>query len=143
VVGASAWYETGPYDADFAAALRAAQEIALRSHADDVDAASVEELWQDEDWLEFVGTVGTGTVLDVCRLIGEDQPDAFATLRPMGAGEFRGLLGVWRRPTYADFVEGYATDKLPNPDSRGSARCAVLYRDEKPSQIVYWGLTAD
>lgn len=142
-MGASAWYETGPYDADPGAALRAAQEIALRSGAHGVNVQSIDELWQDEDWLEFVGTGGTGTVLDLYQLIGEDQPDGFATLRPMGAGEFRSLLGIARRPTYADFVDGYAMDKLPNPDSRGSARCAVLYRDEKPSQMIYWGLTAD
>lgn len=142
-MGASAWYETGPYDADPRAALRAAQEIALRSGAHRIGAGSIEELWQDEDWLEFVGTAGTGSVLDVCQLIDEDQPDALTTLRPMGAGEFRGLLGIARRPGYADFVDGYVAGRLPNPQSAGSARCAVLYRDEKPSQIVYWGLTAD
>lgn len=142
-MGASAWYEAGPYDADLGVALRAAQEIALRSGAHGVEVQSIDELWQDEDWLEFVGTGGTGTVLDLGRLIGEDQPDAFATLRPMGPGEFRSRLGIARRPTYADFIDGYAMDKLPNPESRGSARCAVLYRDEKPSQIVYWGLTPD
>ena len=142
-MGASAWYETGPYDADLGAALRAAQEIALRSGVHGVNADSIDELWQDEDWVEFVGTGGTGTVLDLCQLIGADQADSFATLLPMGAGEFRELLGIWRRPIYADFVEGYATGKLPNPQSRGSARCAVLYQDEKPNQVVYWGLTAD
>lgn len=32
-MGSSAWYESGPYDADPAAALRAAQEIALRHNS--------------------------------------------------------------------------------------------------------------
>jgi hypothetical protein len=117
--------------------------VSAPSGAHGVEAASVDELFHDEDWLEFVGAGGTGTALDLCQLIGEDQPDAFATLRPMGPGEFRSRLRIARRPTYADFVDGYAMDKLPNPRSRGSARCAVLYQDEKPSQIVYWGLTAD
>lgn len=115
----------------------------LNSGAHGLGAQSIDELWQDEDWLGFVGAGGTGTVLDLYQVIGEDQPDAFAALRPMGAGELRSQLGVARRPTYADFVDGYAMDRLPNPESRGSARCAVLYRDEEPSLIVYWGLTAD
>ena len=142
-MGASAWYETGPYDADLGAALRTAQETALRRGDYDFSAKSVDELWRDEDWLQYVGTEGTGTVLDLRRLIGAEEADGFATLRPMPPGEFRELLGLVRRPTYADFVDGYADDKLPHPDSRGSARCAVLYRDEKPSEIVYWGITAD
>lgn len=142
-MGESAWYERGPYDADFSVALRAAQEIALRAVADDYGVQSIDDLWRDEGWVEYVSTGGTATVLDLNRVIAEDQPDEFATLRPMAPGDFRTLLGIFRRPTYADFVDGYTDDKLPNPDARGSARCAVLYRDEKASEIIYWGLTAD
>lgn len=142
-MGADAWDQRGPYDPDFGAALRAAQEIELRSGSYNFGVQTIEELWRDDDWLGFVGDEGTGTVLDLNRLIAADEPDAFGTLRPMPAGEFRELLGIFRRPAFADFVDGYADGKLPMPAARGSARCAVLYRDEKPSEIVYWGLTAD
>lgn len=140
-MGASAWHEPGPYDEDFSLALRAAQEIKLRSVRPDV--ASIDDLWRDEEWLEYVGSEGTGSVLDLYKVVGADEPDDFATLRPMPAAAFRTAIGVWRRPEYSDFVEAYANDRLPQPQARGSARCAVVYRDGKPCEIVYWGLTAD
>lgn len=59
----------------------------------------------------------------------------------MPAAEFTELLGV-DYPGYGAFVDGNLSGRLPQPALRGSARCAVLYRDSKPSDIVYWGLTA-
>ena len=139
-MGASAWNETGPLHADFSVALRLAQEAELRKG--DYDADSLDEMWTDEGWIEVFETEGTGTVLDLREVIGEDEQDRFATLRPMSALKFRSLLGV-RFPTYADFLDGYLDERLPQPDSRASARCAVLYRNGEPSEIMYWGLTAD
>ena len=139
-MGASAWYEIGGYAADAGEALLEAQTKTLRGRGYDVDSPA--ELWADEQWVESVGAGGTGTVLDLREIIGEDEADRFATLRPMPAAEFSRLLGV-KYPAYNIFLDGYLDGRLPQPESRGSARSAVLYRDGEPSEIVYWGLTAD
>ena len=139
-MGADGWYETGSVASDFGTALRAAQEEALRRG--DYTEQSPDELWDDEEWVEFVGTGGTGSVLDLREVIDPERQDDFATLRPMPAEEFGALLGV-EYPTYRDFMDGYLAGRLPQPESQGSARCAVIYRDSEPSEVVYWGLTAD
>jgi len=76
------------------------------------------------------------------ELTGPGSHSAFpqASSLPFRAEPPSRLACQW---TIVGFVDGYADDSLPHPDSRGSARCAVLYRDEKPSEIVYWGITAD
>jgi len=93
-MGAVAWYETGPYDADFGTALRVAQESKLRNGG--YGAESVDELWLDADRLEH------------------------ATLRPMPAAETRTLLGIWRRPT-PDRLPGNHGG-LKGPALRGTIR---------------------
>lgn len=137
---AGGWYETGPVASDFDTALRAAQKKALR--AGGYVEQSPDELWNDEEWVEFVGTGGTGSVLDLREVIGSEWQDDFTTLRPMSSGEFSMLLGI-EHPTRSDFVTGYLSGRLPDPESRGSGRCAVIYSDNEPNEIGYWGLTAD
>lgn len=143
-MGADAWYQTGPYLPDFEQALHAVHVELMRQHDLDADGRTPQDLWQDEEWCEYVATGGTGSPLDLCRVVPQDNPagNEFAAVRPMSPEEFSSLLRV-RSPTYGDFVDGYVEGRIDNYTGRGCARCAVVYKDGAPHEIVYWGCTAD
>lgn len=73
-----------------------------------------EELWRDPACHEYSFTGGTCTVLD--QLIDG--------------------------PTHADWDAAPHSGRLDFPD-RAQGRCTVLHVDGEPTQIGYWGVTAD
>ncbi|WP_431676701.1 hypothetical protein [Kitasatospora sp. KL5] len=140
-MGGSGWWATGPYREDLAAALRLAQELELKDDDHNSGGMTVDELWQDEEWQEYILTGGTGSVLDQWRLIDAEAPDEEAMMRPLTDREVR----TWAptgRPTVAEWVDALVTGTLEYPP-RASGRCTVLHTDGHPSAIGYWGVTAD
>jgi hypothetical protein len=140
-VGGDGWSQTGPYLEDPVAAFRRAQEFELQRDDHGFGSRNIAELWEDEDWREYILTGGTGTVLDQWRLIGADQADDVAMMRPLTDREVR----VWApagSPSRAEWLEALESGLLEYP-GRGCGRCTVLYRGGRPSEIGYWGVTAD
>ena len=62
-MGGNAWTHTGPYQPDLAAAFRQAQEDELARDNHGFGDRSVEELWRDPEWEEYIFTGGTGDPL--------------------------------------------------------------------------------
>ncbi|MFI8084731.1 hypothetical protein ACIF6L_28540 [Kitasatospora sp. NPDC086009] len=139
-VGGNEWAATGPYQEDLAAAFRQAQAKELAEDDHGFPGRSIVELWEDEAWREYIGTGGTGTVLDFYALIDAEAGDDFAMLRPLTEEEIRGWAPDGR-PSRE--LWDAARRRLLDPVGRGVGRCTVLYRDGEPAEIAYWGCTAD
>lgn len=56
--------------------------------------------------------------------------------------EFGWQLSGSGRPTRAEWIDALETERLPYP-GRACGNCTVLYRDCRPTEIGYWGVTAD
>ncbi|MFF3879355.1 hypothetical protein [Streptomyces sp. NPDC001978] len=141
LVGGNAWQQTGPYQRDLAAAFRQEQEreLALDNHG--FEGRSIEELWRDPEWHEYIFTGGTGTVLDFPLMIDAADTDEGPFMRPLTDQEVR----AWApsgQPTHDEWVEALASEQLDYP-GRGCGNCTVLYREGQPTEIGYWGVTAD
>ena len=141
-MGGNCWTDTGPYQEDLAAAFRRAQaeELAKDDHGFG-EGRTVEELWEDPAWHEYIFTGGTATVLDFPLMIDAEDPDPGPFMRPLTEAEIRAFAPDGR-PTYADWDEALDCERLDFPD-RAQGRCTVLYTDGEPTQIAYWGVTAD
>ncbi|MBF9070392.1 hypothetical protein [Streptacidiphilus fuscans] len=142
-MGGSTWWATGPYQEDLAAAFQQAQERELRSR-DLPDSAdlTVAELWQDEDWREYVFTGGTASVLDFYAFTTDpDARDGVGVMRLLTDQQARGSFSGGR-PDFAAWNDALLADNLPFPP-RACGNCTVLYRDGQPAEIGYWGVTAD
>ncbi|MFE0452146.1 hypothetical protein ACFW2D_12765 [Streptomyces sp. NPDC058914] len=88
-------------------------ELARDNHG--FEGRSVEELWRDPKWQEFIFTGGTGTVLDFPLMIEAADTDDGPFMRPLTDGEVR----AWAphgRPTYEEWDAGRG--RLP---ARGSS----------------------
>lgn len=141
-VSGDGWWSTGPYEPDLEAAFRRAQEAELARSQYGADGRSVAELWRDPEWREFIETGGTGSVLDFPR-IGPDpaDPDPFGTIQRLTDDEVRAWCETGR-PAYGEWIDALVSGRLEYP-GRACGRCTPLYRDEKPVEIGYWGVTAD
>ncbi|MFF6997316.1 hypothetical protein ACFY93_20485 [Streptomyces sp. NPDC008313] len=141
-MGGNAWTDTGPYQPDLAAAFRRAQEEELAKDDHGFPGRTMEELWRDPEWHEYVFTGGTGTVLDFPAMIEATETDDGPYLRPLTDGEIR----TWAphgRPTMAEWDDALDSERLGFPD-RAQGNCTVLYdADGRPTRIGYWGVTAD
>jgi hypothetical protein len=140
-MGGDAWRHTGPYQPDLAAAFRQAQEEELVKDNHGFEGRSVEELWRDPTWHEYIFTGGTGTVLDFPLMIEATDTDSGPFIRPLTDREVR----AWApncRPTYEEWDDALDSYRLDFP-GRTQGNCTVLYRDGQPAQIGYWGVTAD
>ncbi|MGW1087162.1 hypothetical protein ACWD4L_12595 [Streptomyces sp. NPDC002596] len=140
-MGGNAWVQTGPYQQELGAAFRRAQEQELEKDDHGFGGQSLDELWENEDWHEYIFTGGTGTVLDLYQLIDAGTSDEFAMMRPLTEDQIR----AWApdgRPTYSQLTDALQSEQLAFP-GRGCGRCTVLYRDGGPAEIGYWGVTAD
>ncbi|MEU5119076.1 hypothetical protein [Streptomyces asoensis] len=102
---------------------------------------SVEELWRDPEWQEYIFTGGTCTVLDFPLMIEAADTDDGPFMRPLTDGEVR-AWAPHRRPTYEEWDAALDSERLSFPN-RAQGNCTVLYRDGRPAQIGYWGTTAD
>ncbi|MFF8995169.1 hypothetical protein ACF09H_35630 [Streptomyces sp. NPDC014983] len=140
-MGGNAWRRTGPYQPDPVAAFRAAQERELARDDHGFGGRTVAELWRDPDWHEYVFTGGTASVLDFPLMIDATARDDGPCMRPLTDAEIR----PWcpgGRPTPAEWNTALNSDRLPFP-ARGRGNCTVLYTDDRPTEIGYWGVTAD
>ncbi|MDQ0792229.1 hypothetical protein [Streptomyces sp. B1I3] len=140
-MGGNEWTSTGPYQADLAVAFRQAQEQELAKDDHGFPERSIVELWEDDDWLEYILTGGTCSVLDFYTLIDAEAGDEFAMVRPLTEVEVRSWARDGR-PTHAQWDAALRAETLPFP-GRGTGRCTILYRDGEPTEIGYWGCTAD
>ncbi|MFJ6931088.1 hypothetical protein ACIQUP_27770 [Streptomyces nigra] len=140
-MGGNAWTHTGPYQRDLAAAFRQEQEDELARDNHGFEGRSVVELWRDPDWHEYIFTGGTGSVLDFPLMIEAADTDDGPFMRPLTDEEVR----AWAphgRPTYEEWDAALDSEQLDFP-GRAQGNCTVLYRDGRPAQIAYWGVTAD
>ncbi|MEU1708222.1 hypothetical protein ABZ478_23075 [Streptomyces sp. NPDC005706] len=140
-MGGNAWQATGPYQRDLEAAFRQAQEEELARDNHGFEGRSVEELWRDPEWQEYILTGGTGTVLDLPCMIDATDTDDGPFMRLLTDDEVR----AWAphgRPTYAEWDAALESERLGFP-GRAQGNCTVLYRYGRPVQIGYWGVTAD
>jgi hypothetical protein len=105
-VGASGWEYVVPYQEDLDAALDALRrqvfasgEYLRPSHYGDVfdlpEPASVDDLFEQEQYWEFMGTSGTHSIIDVASVVPVDfGGEQFGTIRPLSDGEYVELFGV-------------------------------------------------
>ncbi|CAL9570233.1 hypothetical protein ACI3K5_18790 [Streptomyces sp. MPA0124] len=140
-MGGDAWTHTGPYQRDLAAAFRQEQAEELVRDDHGFEGRSVEQLWHDPQWQEYIFTGGTGTVLDFPSLIDPTDPHDGPFMRPLTDDEVR----AWAphgRPTQEEWDAALQSEHLDFP-ARARGNCTVLYHDDKPARIGYWGVTAD
>ncbi|GEB56813.1 hypothetical protein [Streptomyces gardneri] len=140
-MGGNAWTQTGPYQPDLAAAFRQAQDGNLAEDDHGFGGRSIEELWRDPAWHEYIFTGGTGTVLDFPHMIDATDRSDGPFMRPLTDSEVR----AWSpsgQPTYEDWDAALDSGRLEFPDG-AQGNCTVLYRDGRPASIGYWGVTAD
>lgn len=140
-LGGNEWWQTGPYQQDLAAAFRQVQEEELVKDNHGFEGLTMEELWEDENWMEYVYTGGTGTVLDLALLVDSTYTGNGPYMRPLTDAEIR----AWApsgQPTHAEWIDALDSDRIPFPN-RACGNCTVLYRDGRPERIGYWGVTAD
>ncbi|MFG3130871.1 hypothetical protein [Streptomyces tendae] len=140
-MGGNEWTATGPYQRDPAAAFRQAQGQELAKDDHGFPGRSIVDLWEDDDWREYILTGGTCSVLDFYALIAPETGDRFAMVRPLTDDEVRSWAPEGR-PTRAQWDAALRTQTLSFP-GRGSGRCTILYRDGEPAEVAYWGCSAD
>lgn len=140
-MGGSGWTQTGPYRPDLVAAFRQAQREELARDNHGFEAESVDELWENPDWQEYVFTGGTATVLDFPEIIAPTDPDDGPFLRPLTPAEIKPWSPT-THPTLQDWEEALDTGALPFPN-RSQGNCTILYEAGVPSLIGYWGVTSD
>lgn len=140
-MGGNGWIRTGPYRPDPAAAFRQAQEEELARDDHGFGGRTMDELWKDERWQEYIMTGGTGTVLDQICAVEATNTEWGPFMRPLTQEEIR----AWcpgGRPTEAEWHDALRSDRLDFPD-RAAGNCVVLHVDGQPAAIGYWGVTAD
>ncbi|MGW1247388.1 hypothetical protein [Streptomyces sp. NPDC002535] len=139
-MGGNAWTQTGPYQPDLKAAFvqTRAETLARDNHG--FEGRSIEELWRDPAWHEYIFTGGTATVLDFPSMIDATDRSDGPFMRPLTDEEIR----TWSpdgRPTHEEWNEALASGRLDYPDVQGN--CTVLYKAGEPAGIGYWGVTTD
>lgn len=141
-MGGNLWWQTGPYQRDLRAAFRQAQEQELAKNHHGFQGRTMEELWEEEGWQEYIFTGGTGTVLDLVDMVDPTDDGRGPVVRLLSDREVR----PWApsgQPTYTEWVDALDCGKLDFPPGRGCGNCTVLYHDGQPAQIGYWGVTND
>lgn len=140
-MGGNEWWQTGPYQCDLAAAFRQAQEQELAKDDHGFGGRTITELWDDENWMQYILTGGTGTVLDQAHMVDPTHTEWGPFMRPLTDDEIRSWCPSGR-PTCEEWLEAMKSGRLSFP-GRACGNSTVLYRDGRPSQIGYWGTTAD
>jgi len=89
-VGGDGWAKTGPYQKDLAAAFRQAQEQELAKGIHDGQGRTIDQLWEDPDWREYIFTGGTASTLDFFEFsVGEGQQNEGGRMRLLTDAEVR------------------------------------------------------
>ena len=148
-MGASGWDYLVPYRPEVAEALLDLQAQVF-SDGDYYDywtecsappPETIEDLWAAKESPDF-WDVGTHSILDIDKIVGVTEPDSPGAIRAMTPDEMHAVLGT-DRPTRTDFER-----TSPHRDSlldfpRWSGRYVILYKDERPDEIAFWGFSGD
>jgi hypothetical protein len=155
-MGASAWEYVVPYQEDLDAALDVLRREVFASgdylkpdfYGDVFDLpepGSVDDLIEDEQYAEFMGTSGTHSIIDVFSVVPADfGGEEFGTVRVLSDEESGELFGVVR-PGHEDYARLAGSEQLQEfvTGGRWTGRAAVLWADDKPAEIVFWGYSGD
>jgi hypothetical protein len=150
-MGASDWVYLVPYQADLQAALDGLrrQVFGAGEYISPVTwglapPESVESLAQQEYYWEFMGDHGTHTIIDVLEIVpydmGEQEP---GTVCAFTDDEYEDFFGS-TRPTRPDW-ERFRSDPLFTEyvAARWTGRAMVLWADDAPSEVAFWGYSGD
>ena len=85
---------------------------------------------------------GTHSILDMDRIIPADDDDEEGAVRPLTADEMQDNFGS-TRPTEAEFEAIYREFGEIVDIPRWSGRYAVLYEDDQPHRIAFFGVSGD
>src|SRR6201999_3152872 len=107
-MGGSQWISKGPYQKDLESAFRQAQERELAKDDHGFPGRDIVDLWEDDDWREYILTGGTSSVLDFYDLVDAGSGDDFAMMRPLTEDEVRGWAPEGR-PTRERWVTALRT----------------------------------
>jgi hypothetical protein len=125
-MGASGWEYVVPYQQDLGGAIDslrrevfAAGDYVKSADYGDVfdlpEPASVEDLTEQEQYWEFMGTSGTHSIIDVLTVIPSDFADNdFATIRPLSDAERSELFGT-AQPSRTDYEPLAGTERAARP----------------------------
>ncbi|MFB7332393.1 hypothetical protein FNH09_41480 [Streptomyces adustus] len=156
-MGASGWDYVTEYDGDAAAALEALHaRVFQEEYGDGSEYRSLEELWEDE---EFMGEEGTHTILDIDRVVAVDTPPTessfsdYSTLRPLALDRVVHHFGT-DRPTVEQYErlvaagtaashEEHERSLLGECRMRWTGYYVVLHTDDKPSHLGIFGFSGD
>jgi hypothetical protein len=146
-VGASGWSYVVTYEGDPAAELAALRETAFAEDDlfwyDDDDPrgpkpatlAELDSLRETEEYWE----VGAHSILDMDRIIASGDEDHDGTVRQLPESEAQELFGT-TTPTREQFEQ--VEERIPDI-RRWSGRYQLLYSDDKPTEIAFWGFSGD
>jgi hypothetical protein len=157
-VGASAWDYVTTYDGDVEAALATLQaRVFQEEYGDDDQYRSLEELYEDE---EFMGTEGTHTILDIDTVVDTDDQATrsgiadVGTLRPLALNRVRHHFGT-DRPSVEQYEEraAAANEAASREEHEQSllGECqmgwtgyyVVLYSGDRPTHLGIFGSSGD
>ncbi|MEU9466470.1 hypothetical protein AB0D78_07390 [Streptomyces avermitilis] len=158
-MGASGWEYVTAYEGSVEESLEALHaQVFEELYGDDDDYQSLEELWEDE---EFMGEQGTHSILDIDRVVpttaapSEYSDKDYGTLRPLRRERLVHHFGT-DRPSPGRFQEllEQAEAALTGPSSseetlldecrmRWTGVYVVLYTDEKPTHLGIFGCSGD
>jgi hypothetical protein len=155
-MGASAWDYVVPYQPDLGAALDALRrqvfasgEYVKPSFYGDVfdlpEPSSVDDLAEQEQYWEFMGTCGTHSIIDVLNVVPADfTGEEFGTIRPLSDAECVELFGT-TQPRRADYTPLAGSEQLHEyvTGGRWTGRAVVLWADGTPAEIAFWGYSGD
>ncbi|MBO0831363.1 MAG: hypothetical protein J2P29_05275 [Actinobacteria bacterium] len=155
-MGASAWEYVVPHQPDLSAALEALRQQVFAageyvkpsgSGWDLPEPASVEDLFAEQQYWEFMGSCGTHTVIDIFNgVIAADDfgVEEFGTVRSLSADDCVELFGV-AQPSRADYQPLAGSARLYDyvTGGRWTGRAAVLWASGAPAEILFWGFSGD
>ncbi|MGW0999495.1 hypothetical protein ACWD5V_40760 [Streptomyces sp. NPDC002523] len=158
-MGASGWTYVTAFHGSVEKSLEALHARVFQElYGDDETYRSIEELWQDA---EFMGEEGTHSILDIDRVVhttaapsDRDIKD-YGTLRPLAPERVRHHFGT-DRPAPGQFEELLTRTATANrfpPDRAGTLRAecrmrwtgvyVVLYTDDEPTHLGIFGFSGD
>ncbi|OAH13187.1 hypothetical protein STSP_35120 [Streptomyces jeddahensis] len=162
-MGASGWQYVTPYKGSVEESLEALHtEVFEELYGYDDTYGSLEELWEDE---EFMEEEGTHSILDIQRVVhtnaapSEHNVEDYGTLRPLAHDRIVHHFGT-DRPSLSRFAElideAYEVIRTVAPAARQHSETlldecrmrwtgvyVVLYTDEEPSHVGIFGYSGD
>ena len=156
-MGGSGWEYLTPYKGSVEASLTALHEEVFVQERLNEHYASLAKLWADE---QFMGEVGTHTILDVYRVVeSTETPDwrtgrDYNTLRPMAperlvhhfgtetptVGQYQAKMAEANAALYAPQYEPTLLDEA---EMRWTGRYVILCEDGVPIRLGVFGSSGD